>query len=1265
MSSNLKILSFNVNGLGEIRKRTDTLDTLKRKNANIIMLQETHWTSDLEEQIAKEWGFDCIVNGSATNKNGVAILFCNNFEFTVHNIIRGNNGSFLILDITFLKKRLTLVNVYGPSGTDSPTFYEHLFNEIETLGNDDIIAAGDWNVVLNEKLDTFRYTSLNHKPKAKRKILDKMDSLNLIDIWRNVNPAKRQYSWRKFNTMKQGRLDFFLISETLVPQVENILIQTGYRSDHSIVNLTLKGHVFRRDKPLWKFNNSLLKDIDYLQEVKNIILKVKKQYGALVYDTENIKDVDNESLCLTINDQLFFEVLLMEIRGKSISYSSYKKREDNKQEKRLNDEISELENDLNDTNIYTLEAKKTELEALRKKTVDGLIIRARAQNIEEGEQNSKYFSNLEKRNYIEKSIYLLEREDNSVCTDPIQIKEETELFYKKLYSSKEGDLIDVDLDNIITDGPKLSDAEKQSLEGEITYKEALSALSNMQNDKSPGSSGFTNEFFKVFWKDIGQFLVRSINEGFRKGRLSVTQRQGVIICIPKEGKEKRFLKNWRPITLLNTSYKIASACIASRIKKVLPTIIHGDQTGFLAGRYIGENVRLIYDTLYHTEKHSIPGQILLVDFLKAFDSVSWSFIEKCLDFFNFGAMLKSWFKTFYSDLLSCVNINGGYTKWFEIQRGCRQGDPCSPYIFLICAEILSLLIRSNKDIKGIKINEDLMLLLSQFADDTSLFLDGSKKSFEATIGTLLFFASFSGLDMNLDKTQIVWIGSCKNSNVRYMPHLNFVWNPAVFKALGICFSTDLSTIVDLNFEGKLNEIRRIFNLWSRRYLTPYGKIKVIKTHALSKIVYLLINIPDPHLAFTQELDRMLYAFLWDNKPSKISRQTLCSAYDEGGLNMIDLYSFIASMKISWIKRVSLYENTTAKMFRATFISPSDMQKMGGNLVDTLVHRNQNPFWKDVFKHYKYFYQKCTPTNAAEFGAECIHYNANIMRGRYIIHTQSLIQNNILYVKDISNANNGHILSFEEFRNKYPNTGTNFLTYNGIKSAVMSYRLKLKVEVSGAVPVEKPKAWATLLKCNNSKTVYNTLSINKADPTCIRRWETIFAGHNLNWKRIFLNMYNIKDSHLRWFEIRIVHRIIPTQKLLHSMGLVISPICDFCEDEVETIMHLFWECPQSRSFWNYLSMWISGSCVHLAGLKLNVFSVLFLEIDALDPTLHLIIALAKYYIFNCKTNRCPPSLQAFKRIIVQRYHVEKNRNQMNSAHSENVFEGLWEKYRALL
>ena len=128
--------------------------------------------------------------------------------------------------------------------------------------------------------------------------------------------------------------------------------------------------------------------------------------------------------------------------------------------------------------------------------------------------------------------------------------------------------------------------------------------------------------------DIGSFVVRSLNYGFRSGQLSITQRQGIITCIPKKGKDKRFLQNWRPITLLNTSYKLASACTTFRIKSLLPQIIHGDQTGFLAGRYIGENIRMLYDILFHTETHNIPGQLLLVEYHKAFDSLSWSFIEQ-------------------------------------------------------------------------------------------------------------------------------------------------------------------------------------------------------------------------------------------------------------------------------------------------------------------------------------------------------------------------------------------------------------------------------------------------------------------------------------------------------------------------------------------------------------------------------------------------------------------------------------------------------------
>lgn len=183
--------------------------------------------------------------------------------------------------------------------------------------------------------------------------------------------------------------------------------------------------------------------------------------------------------------------------------------------------------------------------------------------------------------------------------------------------------------------------------------------------------------------------------------MSVTQRQGVITCIPKEGKSKEFLKNWRPITLLNSTYKLASSCIAERIKSVLSHLISTDQTGFIPGRYIGENCRLIYDILHFTEENDIPDILLLIDFEKAFDSISWSFIYDTLKFFNFGESVIEWVITFYKDITSAITQNCSLSEFFNVQRGCRQGVPLSPYIFLLCAEILGVFVKKSKEIKGI------------------------------------------------------------------------------------------------------------------------------------------------------------------------------------------------------------------------------------------------------------------------------------------------------------------------------------------------------------------------------------------------------------------------------------------------------------------------------------------------------------------------------------------------------------------------------------
>ena len=116
------------------------------------------------------------------------------------------------------------------------------------------------------------------------------------------------------------------------------------------------------------------------------------------------------------------------------------------------------------------------------------------------------------------------------------------------------------------------------------------------------------------------------------------------------------------------------------MKTVLPQLIHDDQRGFLKGRYIRQNIRLLYDTLLYASKHRIPGLLLMTDFEKAFDSVAWSFTEKSLTAFNFGKDQKMDFH-FLCKYKSCMYVNGQYSGCFDVKRGTRQGDPRSPYLF--------------------------------------------------------------------------------------------------------------------------------------------------------------------------------------------------------------------------------------------------------------------------------------------------------------------------------------------------------------------------------------------------------------------------------------------------------------------------------------------------------------------------------------------------------------------------------------------------------
>ena len=202
----------------------------------------------------------------------------------------------------------------------------------------------------------------------------------------------------------------------------------------------------------------------------------------------------------------------------------------------------------------------------------------------------------------------MKRDNGSSISDPEEALQEPKSYYQNLYSSQNPQVDDPRFNKFFQNEmiKTLDNEQEERCEGLLTDSECRYAVKGFQKNKSPGTDGLTAEFYSFFWDLLSSTMINSFNYGFVKGELSISQRQNIIRLIPKKNKNLSSLKKWQPTSLLNVDHEIATKALALS-RKVLPSIVSDVQTGYIEGRFIGENIRMMSDIIHFTAEQNQEG----------------------------------------------------------------------------------------------------------------------------------------------------------------------------------------------------------------------------------------------------------------------------------------------------------------------------------------------------------------------------------------------------------------------------------------------------------------------------------------------------------------------------------------------------------------------------------------------------------------------------------------------------------------------------------
>ena len=730
----MKIVTLNVRGLLDKKKRAHLYRYLKGLKCDIFLLQETHCSSKKDcDDFSWQWcqrrdrpycKFTIFrAPDSGAPARGVAVMLNprSNVVFVPERDLYDSEGRFLAACVREGILTYNVCSVYAPNDLrERAGFFSRLALSLIDWAADVPVSCdsawllgGDFNLACDPDLDRLVRDSGDANRSDRAAFAELCASLGVVDQWRARHPTDRRFTWTNAASTQAARLDLFLTpveADAVVDLSEPYLSGLDHRA--VVVRLNEPAEV-RRGPGYWMLNVSLLSDDDYVALVQSHLAEAVQEIRAGVYP----------------DLRTGWDALKARVRAVSRRYAKQLEARKDCFRHDLLEAIEGLEAALPDApgEVAPMLAQlRLDLAALELDRLEGAAVRSRARWREEGERPTAYFCRLEKARAAKSSIAALRTPSGQRVTDLEKLPEVAASFYRRLYTPDtptDAEAIELMLEQLDADH-EVAQVDADELEKHCTMEELLAALKRTASHRSPGEDGLPYEFYRVFWEQIGPLLLEVIKESFARGKLPRSCRTGVIKLLYKKG-DKEDLRNWRPLSMLNCDYKLAASVLASRLGRVAGQLIYTEQTGFIKGRNIGENVLLMQSVLDLEHK---SGCVLMLDQEKAYDRVSWGFIDRALDNYGFGPTFKRAVSALYTGARSKVFVNGFMSESFPLQRSVRQGDPLSPLLYNLVDNYLAAALLNDYSIRGLPIRGPAphpKICLSQYADDKAIFCGGA------------------------------------------------------------------------------------------------------------------------------------------------------------------------------------------------------------------------------------------------------------------------------------------------------------------------------------------------------------------------------------------------------------------------------------------------------------------------------------------------------------------------------------------------------------